>query len=131
MQNLRKFVSILVILSFFILMFAACGSSGNEQGTDGKSDSSDEGDKTVGADEVRPPDLPDIDYGGIDFVMLTRYDPTPGWGWGNRDVTAESENGEEINDAVFRRNAMVEEKYNVNITAIEVELHLIQTTNLI
>ncbi|MCL2096467.1 MAG: hypothetical protein FWH10_06120, partial [Oscillospiraceae bacterium] len=45
---------------------------------------------------------------------------------GNRDVIADEETGEEINDAVYRRNSIVEDKYNVRITAVQLELHQIQ-----
>lgn len=65
------------------------------------------------------PDLPEINYDGAEFRILV---PEPGAGdwqdWGSRDVIAEEQNGETINDAVYSRNLYVEDKYGVNITGI-------------
>lgn len=60
------------------------------------------------------PVLPDKDYEGYEFVMqcAVRH-PTiiPNY------FTVESENGDVLNDAVYKRNLSAAEKYNVKITA--------------
>lgn len=127
---------ILLILSISVLTFASCGgASGDNQGkkegnTTESSDIAGNAGEEI-ADEaketVKPPDLPERNYGGSDFVILDRYDPTPGWNWGNRDVIAEEENGEDINDAVYRRNSIVEDKYNMRLTHVSFELGQIQS----
>ena len=54
--------------------------------------------------------LPDRDFGDSDFVFLAderaRY---------TSELHTEEERGEPINDAVFKRNRIVSEKYNINI----------------
>jgi hypothetical protein len=60
------------------------------------------------------PNLPNEDYGGYDFKILSQsLDYNVHW-W-SRDIGAEEENGDPINDAVYRRNTVIEEKYNVEI----------------
>ena len=57
-------------------------------------------------------EVPDADYGGRDFIVVDRG----GWYyWNSVDMYAESETGEPINDAVFRRNKILEQKFNINI----------------
>ena len=139
-------LSFILILILIILSVSAagilfsCGSQENSQ-NDGKSNQSENaaadadgsGDaETDAAAEAKdipdPPDLPARDYGEAEFVILDRYDPTPGWSWSNRDVlpTDETETGEEINDALFKRNSIVEDKYNIKLERVSFELHLIQ-----
>ncbi|MCL2774505.1 MAG: hypothetical protein FWD71_14340 [Oscillospiraceae bacterium] len=50
------------------------------------------------------------DYGGLDFVILTTSQ-----GWQENDINAEQETGYTINDAVYKRNRIVEDNYNVKI----------------
>ena len=123
-------------LSLSALLFISCGSAGNGKAdsapatedpnttADGDPGESDEVKKA----KVDPPDLPAADYGGVDFVIMDRYDPTVGWSWSNRDVipTDEIVTGEEINDALFLRNSIVEDKYNITITHVSFELGQIQ-----
>ena len=61
--------------------------------------------------------VPDKDYGGKTFDILTAGN------WNNEwteiyDFQAEEENGEPINDAVFKRNVAIEERFNVDIVEI-------------
>ena len=57
----------------------------------------------------------EADYEGASFRVLgivrSGYDQ-----FTNFEIDAESENGEVVNDAIVRRNGIVEEKYNVEIT---------------
>lgn len=57
------------------------------------------------------------DYGGITFDILTAGN------WNNAwteiyDFRAEEENGEPINDAVYLRNLIIEDRFNVKVTEI-------------
>jgi hypothetical protein len=56
--------------------------------------------------------LPQKDYGGRDFTILTDD-------YQKKDIWVESENGEVVNDAVFRRNQTVSERFNININEID------------
>ena len=67
-------------------------------------------------DQRQKPDVPDRDFEGYDFKI---YSKGPVFNeWASLDIDAEEENGEPINDAVYRRNRFVEEKYNVNVMAV-------------
>ena len=56
--------------------------------------------------------LPEMDFGGYDFRVYMRPDAR------NADFYAESENGDLINDAVYKRNKIVEDRFNINIVPI-------------
>lgn len=58
--------------------------------------------------------LPAYDYNGHIFIIV---DKSPQYNsyWYTRDVYAEVQNGDPINDAVFERNMTIEEKFNIEI----------------
>ncbi len=55
-----------------------------------------------------PDNLPEKDYGGATFVILSRDDVDH-----KLEAFAEAENGEPVNDAVFQRNRAVSERFNI------------------
>lgn len=62
------------------------------------------------------PNLPEMDFGGYVFTYLTPIynnldwvNPTP------IEIIAEEEDGEPVNDAVFRRNLVIKERFNIDI----------------
>jgi len=57
--------------------------------------------------------LPNADYEGYTFNILST-NPGTLWGW-RVSIFAEEETGEPLNDAVFRRNTAIEERYNITI----------------
>ncbi len=59
------------------------------------------------------PDLPEKDYEGYTFTIYSKGSDHPHWV--AKDVYAAEETGDPIVDAVFQRNLMIEEKYNVKI----------------
>lgn len=62
------------------------------------------------------PELPDEDYKGYEFRILTRIE---GWGiYNNENLVVDEENGEILNDAIYTRNRNVEERFNVKLTQI-------------
>jgi hypothetical protein len=71
--------------------------------------------ETTAADTQIYPNLPDMDFEGYNFKVLHWY--VVGWdGRMNKDIYAESENGDPINDAVYKRNLYMNEKYNVTFS---------------
>lgn len=60
------------------------------------------------------PDIPEKDFEEYDFRVLTKG--TFNVHWKTRDIYAEQENGDPINDAVFKRNQKIEENYNIKIS---------------
>ncbi|MCL2816499.1 MAG: hypothetical protein FWD23_18030, partial [Oscillospiraceae bacterium] len=68
--------------------------------------------------------VPDADYGGYEFKILTFAEA------GNPvhdhpDLTAETENGDILNDAVYKRNITIEERFNIRLK----EIHSINSTS--
>lgn len=59
-------------------------------------------------------DLPPLDFEGHEFLVYSRYAPL--YFLGPLDV--EAENGEVVNDAIFRRNRTVEERLNIVFTEL-------------
>jgi len=61
----------------------------------------------------RQPDVPATDMDGKTFTFVVRGESFNEWE--SQDIYAEEEDGEPINDAVYRRNAYLEDKYNMVI----------------
>ena len=97
-----------------IAMLAACASCG-ESGTAVET--------TAGTDTTVPaveettesiaPKFEPKDFGGVDFNIVSTVS---GYDEGDNWFIAEEENGDTLNDAVYKRNVIVEETLNVNLT---------------
>ena len=66
------------------------------------------------------PAIEAVDLGGRDFVILNRIPPS-NYPYHIPEFAAEAENGETINDAIYKRNLYLEEKYNIRIVSVEKE----------
>ena len=118
-----------LILAAFVAataLFACASNSGDAKTTDeaGKNDS--DGQNTDGENEPDQPKfslgLPEgLNYGGYEFKVLTRGDEMHQYPLHSRDIIAEEETGEPINDAVYKRNIIVEDLLNVKITMIALD----------
>ncbi|MCL1858276.1 MAG: extracellular solute-binding protein [Oscillospiraceae bacterium] len=121
-----KIIISLIILTLIISMFTACGGNTEEtKKTDGNTISEKEGNNETGDDndsgeapaEVKLlPDLGDANFEGYTFRVIVRNSSSGDWlDWNPRDVYAAEENGDTINDAVYKRNVYIEDKYNFKI----------------
>lgn len=102
---MKKFITLLLACSMLAAM--SCGSADTpvSDDTTRQSDTSD----TTAAETEPAPDLPESDFGGYEFRVL--HDVT-GWGtYSEEHLDFESENGDVLDDAIFRRNRSVEEEY--------------------
>lgn len=63
------------------------------------------------------PDLPDIRFDGTELIII--HNPAVQTYYSEPWIYAESITGDICNDAVFRRNQIIEEKYGVKIVSIE------------
>ena len=121
-----KRFSLFAILLLTVLLsgiFAASCNSGSQTNNNAnQTNTSDQaaGDSTAAAETTTAkilPDVPDKDFGGYTFTFLgnsTAYNPY----WYSKDLYAEGETGDLINDAVYDRNRAIEEKYNIAIKAV-------------
>ena len=126
---MKKRVLTIAVLFLFLLSFVTIGLSGcgntddadknkNNAGEINTSDSAVTEDVPIDTtEEIIPPiNLPDEDYGGKDFNVATRpFDMSTEIFY---MFTSEEENGDLINDALYRRTVAVEEKYKVKINQI-------------
>ncbi len=60
-------------------------------------------------------DLPELDYGGDEVVIVSRYRE----GWTSGEIAVEQITNEPVNDAVYERNVSVEERLKVKIVSLE------------
>lgn len=112
-----KRLTALLILSILLTsaLLASCGSkpSGSETASSSASiteETASEAAQTA-SNQILP-DIPDIKFGGRDFNIVT-YSTS-----GNNYVFTEEQNGDILNDAIFNRNALIEEKYDVKFNFI-------------
>ena len=119
MEKVVKAMSFIVILS--VVLFS-CGTEQSVTG-DAENSAAAAGSQDIRDDAEAPEavthDVPAIDFDGHNFISLVR--DGHGIFWRTVDVFAEEETGEPINDAVFRRNRMLEAKFNIDITEIRRE----------
>ena len=114
-MKMKRLVALLIVALMIIGVFAGCqNETANVSGE--TTTSSDE--ITVEETTARlEPDLPVDDYNGYKFRFLVREYDGNGY-WGSKEVFAEEENGDPINDAVYLRNRKIEEKYNISISEV-------------
>ena len=122
---MKKIVIFLICL--FLLFGVTLPACKKETNTDDKINSgiaaSDDNADQINTDESQAdtdikilPDLPgDLNFGGYKFRALYSSVDEAGV-WGLRDIVAAEENGEVINDAVYARNKILEDRYNFEIS---------------
>ena len=125
---MKKIMSITLALLFVLFAMAACDSAANDTQTDnpiaGGGDDTPAHESGGGtAEEVKIlPDLPeDAKYDGYVFTVLAHREGSDDWYAPDpREIilSEEQDPDEPINDAVFRRNAVLTEKYNIEFDMV-------------
>lgn len=124
---MKKFILIFIIVSFALTFLISCGNSTKSNNTDSTSQAGSDNNTEMSAEngatendiynmsvrQSAQDGLPEKDFGGADFTILQRTE------W-NYEFEAESENGDVVNDAVFKRNTAVEDRFNVNLKTVDV-----------
>jgi len=102
-----------VLLSCFCAVAAACGGSPKPPaGTDSAADPA--ADDAAAAAETEPDlfaDLPKDNFGGYEFRILNNIS-----NFAMTSMFSEEVNGEPVNDAIYNRNALVEQELNIVIS---------------
>ena len=122
---MKKSVLISAVILLAMLL-SACGEAAQPAGQSG-SGSKDaaqtiaEAQTEAAAEETRPRlGVPDSDYDGADFTIMALKRGVDGNDMQFTEFTYDPErSGEGINDAIYQRNLIVEEKYNVKISVSE------------
>lgn len=115
---MKKFTAISVA-ALILLSFISCSSSnggGALQSTDNQSNETlVEETAAETTTEIIKANVPDSDFEGYGFAILT-YEASDIATRLYKNADVESENGDTINDAIFRRNLGVEDKLNISIS---------------
>lgn len=130
MYSKKKLLRLISGLTAMILMLSLFLISCNNNTNDSQSDNSPSVDNALNSDaqedtteeDILSDDLEAEDFKGADFRILYRNGCSRG-NWAEYEVHrieiwAEEENGDVINDALYRRNLNVENRFNVNIVGI-------------
>jgi len=115
---MKKIIVICLIFSMLILCIS-CGansSSENNTGTTDNPAAEEKSESTETEEEKIMPDLPEMNFGGLEIILFGRALETTGYVKNYSETASEEENGEIMNDAIYKRNRVIEEKYNVIIT---------------
>ena len=118
---MKRYIIILLAIAVFAYMasvLAACGDAADKKPADTAPEPAQaDTDKTITqAPEKLIPQLDDRDFNGYEFRFFVRGEHAAEWQ--SADIYAEEETGEPINDAVYRRNIYIEDKYNIKITEV-------------
>ena len=110
----NQFVLLLVI---FTISLTSCKSNGIVREITSVTDTDTAETTILSETSELLPDIPDITFDGYKIVFFVRGEEDNEWQ--SREIYAETENGEPINDAVYTRNLYLEEKYDVKIAQRE------------
>ena len=121
---LFKLICLVIILAVMTLAAASCGNDGSGSTDNTTAPSNDNGDGDTGGDtpngqqeQVERYQFPaDVDFGGYNMRIVTQ--DRSDWAWS--EMSAEEEDGDPINDAIFTRNTKVEQELNITITEFHV-----------
>lgn len=112
MMNLRIISIMTLMFVLFSMVLASCAKTPH---VPGEANAETAGFLAADTETELTPDLPEADYGGYDFRILHWW--VDGWESKlDKDLYSESETGDVLKDAVYRRNLKVEEQFNIKIT---------------
>lgn len=109
---MKKQISI-ILLAAVLSSAASCGGEGQPEVTDGTT----EGGTTPEVTTELTDGLPDKDMEGFTFNI--HHSTQASMSWVNLELNAEAENGEYLNDAIFKRNQYIEERFRCELNITE------------
>ena len=115
---MKRKIVITLLISLLLFLFSCTADTGNDMNNTVNNENSgelmqqndEENDETQKKEELSD-HLPDMDFEGYNFRILMHFEDE---GW-----YAEEEIGEPLNDAVYLRIKIVEDRFNVNISLVE------------
>ena len=111
-----KIISLILAFIFTALLLVNCGDKADTPTSSADTTAAAENTETQAETELKP-DLPDVDYGGKTFEILTAGNWSNDW-TEIYDFTADEQDGTPVNDAVYLRNRAVEAQFNITIKEI-------------
>jgi hypothetical protein len=115
----KKILIILLAALFICSLVISCGDGNSKNSAEEKQTAEAESSESLAVWEYT---YPEMDGGGADFVFFT---PITGWSY-YTDLVFEEPPGEVLEDAIYKRNRFIEDKFNINIKAAERDIGDIQ-----
>ena len=115
-KTTTKLISLLMLVIMVVSALSACNTA-NKNDNDGDKGNSSVDEEIQGTEEN--PNLPEQDFGGYEFTFITNAKTSTSV-YNVHFLDSDSETGETLPDAIYRRNALVEEKYNIKIKQYDV-----------
>lgn len=117
MKSTTKRAVSLTLVMLMLLSAAACSEKADKDGnvTQAQNDAVTEASETEDPIMQYAPDLPQNDYEGYGFRIISRDDTYHPYPAHTRDIIAEEITGDPINDAVHKRNQLIEDTYGLTI----------------
>ena len=113
-ERANKMKSYISAALLFAMILCSCG-SGTTAGTPESSTTKPDTSETTA--NPLDDDLPEFNFGGEEFVMNAL--PAAVVSYVNVALDVETETGDELNDAIYRRNRTLEERFNFNLVIQE------------
>ncbi len=113
MEKIKLIYRVIGIVLCFLTIanIAACANNDSKEPSDTNSDTTTAVEETT---EIIKPNLPDTKFDGKEFLIMGREDPAYPQ-FTNFEFWVEIADGDVVNDAVFNRNATIEDRYDVVI----------------
>ena len=112
-----KIISLILAFIFTALLLVNCGDKADTPTSSADTTAAAENTETQAETELKP-DLPDVDYGGKTFEILTAGNWSNDWTQ-IYEFTADEQDGTPVNEAVYLRNSAVEAPFNITIKEIK------------
>ena len=109
---MKKQISI-ILLAAVLASAVSCGGEGQPDVIDGTT----AGDNTPETTAELTDGLPNKNMEGFTFNI--HHSTQSSMSWVNLELNAEAENGEYLNDAIYKRNQYIEERFNCNLNITE------------
>lgn len=128
---LKRLLSVMLTLSLVMSVLASCSENGNEAADPGAKDPAqpNNSESAVVNEETEPDyqdDLPEVTYDGSDFVIYSSNATTNTW-FTTNFVDFEEDSADVLESAIYRRNRLVEERFDINISEIYMEIDGVKT----
>jgi len=122
-RTISFWLAIFMILNLFLLISCDAKKAGDPVSDGGQNNIAAEDGQDNGPEATEAkilPDLPaDVNYNGYVFTVLSHQESTDDWVDPDpREIVAEVENGEPVNDAVYKRNSVLKDRYNIDFKLI-------------
>ncbi|MCL2518018.1 MAG: hypothetical protein FWF15_05590 [Oscillospiraceae bacterium] len=116
----NKISAIFLIIFMLAVFIVSCGDNNSKSGNE--TESGKPGEETIAPEAEKTlfdvmKELPERNFEGYEFIIITREEANIYWY--TRDVFSAGSDGEPINDAVYERNMLLEERYNIKIKDLQ------------